>query len=122
MFSKTADPTTAPNQPIPTSDSRSTLAAGLKIVGDLVTTGAIDVLGEVEGMVAAGSLTIGSNGRIAGHIAANAVEVKGTLSGTVECHSLTLRSTAVVTADVTYALLVIENGAQIEGRMVKIKA
>jgi len=122
MFSKTADPTTAPNQPSASSDSRSTLAAGLKIIGDLVTTGAIDVLGEVEGMVAAGSLTIGTNGRIAGHIAANAVEVKGTLSGTVECHSLTLRSTAVVTADVTYALLVIENGAQIEGRMVKIKA
>ena len=60
--------------------------------------------------------------RVSGHIAANAVEVKGTLSGTVECHSLTLRATAVVTADVTYALLVIENGAQIEGRMVKIKA
>ena len=41
MFSKTADPTTAPNQPAPTSDSRSTLAAGLKIIGDLVTTGAV---------------------------------------------------------------------------------
>ena len=48
MFSKTADPTTAPNQPAPTSDSRSTLAAGLKIIGDLVTR-----LRQVEGCMLA---------------------------------------------------------------------
>jgi cytoskeletal protein CcmA (bactofilin family) len=40
----------------------------------------------------------------------------------VSSGAFALRSTAVVAADVTYVSLVIENGAQIEGRFIKAKA
>ena len=51
-----------------------------------------------------------------GSVSAEAVEVRGTLDGKVSCLSFTLRSSAVVTAEVNYDLLIIESGAQIDGR------
>jgi cytoskeletal protein CcmA (bactofilin family) len=38
------------------------------------------------------------------------------MDGRISCSSLTLRGSAQVTADVTYRTLIIESGAQIDGR------
>ena len=51
-----------------------------------------------------------------GNVSAEAVEVRGHLEGKVSCLAFTLRSSAIVTAEVNYETLVIESGAQIEGR------
>jgi len=122
MFSKTADPTSAPTRPTGgniSSNNRSILASDLKIVGEITSTGTIEVLGEIEGMVSAHGLVVGVEGRVSGQVAAETVEVKGKLDGRVDSQSFTLRAAAQVTADVSYSTLVIESGAQIEGRFTK---
>ncbi len=124
MFSKTADPTAAPQRPASGStgtNNRSVFSADLKIVGDVSSTGTVEVLGEVEGTIAAHTLTIGGEGRVQGHVAADTIEVKGKLDGRVDANSFTLRAAAQVGADVSYSMLVIESGAQIEGRFSKPK-
>ena len=50
------------------------------------------------------------------------IEVKGHVDGKITTDSFTMRATAQVAADVTYSTVVIESGAQVEGRFSKPKA
>jgi cytoskeletal protein CcmA (bactofilin family) len=127
MFSKPADPTAAPvTRPTSggniSSNNRSILSSDLRIVGEITSTGTIEVLGDVEGSVSAHGLIIGGEGRVTGQVSAETVEVKGKLEGRVDSQSFTLRAAAQVAADVSYTTLIIESGAQIEGRFTKSKA
>lgn len=115
MFSKPADPTTAPPRPASTNVAKSVLASDLKIVGEITSSGAVEILGDIDGNLTARNVAIGGEGRVKGSVQAEQVEVKGALDGRVTTGGFTLRSTAKVEADVTYATLVIESGAQIEG-------
>jgi cytoskeletal protein CcmA (bactofilin family) len=129
MFSKTSDPTSAPTtSPVPrpsapgSNTARSVLGADLKINGDITSTGLVEILGEIEANITANGLIIGQEGRVKGSVNAHTVEVKGKFDGKVTCETFTLRATSIVKADVTSAGIVIESGAQIEGRFVKPKA
>jgi len=124
MFSKPADPVAPPARPTSgnlSSNNRSILSSDLRIVGDITSTGTIEVLGDVEGTLSAHGLVIGGEGRVSGQVSAETVEVKGKLDGRVDSQSFTLRAAAQVAADVTYSTLIIESGAQIEGRFAKSK-
>lgn len=127
MFSKTADPTSAPTPPVPrpsgpgSNAGRSVLGADLRITGEITTTGSVEVLGEIDGNLSAHGLIIGAEGRVKGSVKAATVEVKGKLDGKVSCDSFTLRSTAEVKADITTAGIVIESGAVMDGRFLKPK-
>ena len=123
MFSKTSDPTAGPAPSgRPASNTTSVLAQDLKIVGEITSNGTIEVLGEIEGNLAARGLIIGTEGRVAGSVIADTVEVKGKLDGRVSSGSFTLRAAARVAADITYSTVIIESGAQIEGTFKLAKA
>ena len=122
MFSKTGDPVTEPTpRSSGTNASRSVLGTDLKITGEVSSTGALEVLGEIDGNITTDSLTIGPQGRVSGSVAAKTVEVTGRLDGRVESASFTMRASAEVTADVSYEKLIIESGASIEGRFSRLK-
>jgi cytoskeletal protein CcmA (bactofilin family) len=124
MFSKTADPTAAPTRPTSGSlgsNTRSILSSDLRIVGEITSTGTVEILGEVEGSITAHGLIVGSEGSVTGQISADTVEVKGKLDGRVSSNTFTLRAAAQVAADITYSTVVIESGAQIEGRFTRAK-
>ena len=119
MFSKTADPTSAPPTTagaLRTSNAKSVLAQDLRITGEITSSGSIEILGEVDGTIHARGLTVGPEGRVSGTVSAEVVEIKGKLDGKVASQSFTLRAAAEVVAEVTYTTLVIESGASIEGK------
>lgn len=121
MFSKTPDPTTATTpstapKAAPGANTKSVLAQDLRITGEISSTGTIEVLGEIEGNLTARGLIVGAEGRMTGTVSAETVEVKGRLDGRVATHTFALRASAQVAADVSYTTLVIESGAQIEGK------
>lgn len=126
MFSKTADPTTSPTVSAPPrtggNTNKSVLAADLRITGEISSTGTIEVLGEVEGTVTSKGLIVGPEGRVSGTVSAENVEVRGKLDGAVATHGFALRASAEVQADVLYSTLMIESGAQIEGKFAMNKA
>ncbi len=99
---------------------KSVLASDLKITGDIVSKGSVEVMGEVDGSIMADNLVVSHEGAIKGTIGAKTVDLRGKLNGKIESTTLTLRSAAQVTADVTYSTLSIESGAQVEGSF-KIK-
>ena len=118
MFTKTEPASAMTSGPAtrPGGNSKSILAADLRITGEISSSGQIEILGEVEGNVAAKGLVVGTEGRVSGTVSADTVEVKGVLSGSVKSQTFALRASAEVQADVTYTTLTIESGAQIEGK------
>lgn len=124
MQNTPADQTAAAARPVtaPGAASRSVLAADLKIKGDLTSNGTVEVLGEIDGKITVRSLIVGGEGRVKGTVSAETVDVRGRLDGRISCASLTLRAAASVKADSTYATLVIECGAQVDGRFTRAKA
>lgn len=119
MFSKPADPLSTPPRPGQTPGQtnavKSVFGSDLKIVGEITSSGSVEVMGEIDGTLSARNVTVGGEGRVKGSVQAETVEVKGALDGRVSTGGFTLRSTAKVEADITYSNLVIESGAQIEG-------
>lgn len=122
MTTKLAETDTALRPPRPNvPGGRTVLAADIRLSGDLSSTGTVEILGEVSGDITAQTLIVGAEGLVKGSVSAEAVEVRGTLDGKVSCLSFTLRSSAVVTAEVNYDILIIESGAQIDGRFKRAK-
>jgi cytoskeletal protein CcmA (bactofilin family) len=123
MFSKTSDPTTAPTTTRPAPNStKSVLASDLRITGEVSSTGTIEVLGEIEGNITSKGLIVGVEGRVNGTVSAENVEVRGKFDGSIATHGFALRASAEVQADVLYTTLMIESGAQIEGKFTMNKA
>ncbi|MCJ8140139.1 bactofilin family protein [Falsirhodobacter halotolerans] len=105
-----------PHDTKPNSAAKSVLSSDLRIHGDISSDGAVEILGKVEGTVTAKALSVGVDGHLNGTVSAESVEVKGKLDGRISCANLTLRGHAKVTADATYHTLVIESGAEVQGR------
>lgn len=130
MFSKerkSASPTPsplgkdAPKAP-PKNVVPSIISVDLRITGDLVSHGDIQIDGTIDGDVSAGTLTIGEQAKVNGSVVAEKVKVCGTVVGQVRAKSVTLAPTAKVTGDVVHETLGIEPGAYIDGQCRRMDA
>ncbi|MEY4982254.1 MAG: hypothetical protein RIR62_520 [Pseudomonadota bacterium] len=121
MFSKPNDAAPIPPRAGASNAGKSILSSDLKITGDITSSGAVEVQGEVDGTIAARNLTIGTEGSVKGDIATETVEVKGKIEGRVKTQDFALRSTAEAKSDVTYSTITIDSGARIEGRFSRNK-
>ena len=121
MFSKAAKGA----EPFETSTPRkltaaSLVAEGVRIRGDLVTDGDLQLDGAIEGDLSVGQLTIGETGLVSGTIQADAVEVRGRVVGTISARRVRLLASARVDGDISHTELSIESGAHFEGRSLMI--
>lgn len=93
----------------------SVLSSDLTIVGNLKTTGDIQVEGTVEGDIRAHLLTVGETATIKGEIVADDIVVNGRVVGRVRGLKVRLTSTARVEGDIIHKTIAIESGAHFEG-------
>lgn len=93
----------------------SVLSADLTVVGNLRTTGDIQVEGTVEGDIRAHLLTVGESATIRGEIVADDIVVNGRVVGRVRGLKVRLTSTARVEGDIIHKTIAIESGAHFEG-------
>ncbi|MFT6913530.1 MAG: cytoskeletal protein CcmA (bactofilin family) [Paracoccaceae bacterium] len=93
----------------------SMLSSDLTVVGNLKTTGDIQVEGTVEGDVRAHLLTVGEGATVKGEIVADDVVVNGRIVGRVRGLKVRLTSTARVEGDIIHKTIAIESGAHFEG-------
>lgn len=94
----------------------SLVAEGVRIHGDLETSGDLHLDGTVEGDLRVGTLVIGETGVVTGAIHADAIEVRGRVTGVICARRVKLWSTARVDGDISHTELAIEAGAHFEGR------
>lgn len=93
----------------------SVIGRDLKIKGDLICNGDIQIDGEVEGDVQSNSLTIGEGASVRGTVSSNNVRVYGSFNGQLKGQSVALAKTAKLIGDVTHQTLAVEAGALFEG-------
>jgi cytoskeletal protein CcmA (bactofilin family) len=102
------------------SPTQSIISRDVKIKGDLICNGDIQIDGEVEGDVQSRSITIGEGADIRGTISGDNVRVCGSVNGQIKGNSVVLEKTAKVIGDVMHQTLAIEPGAFFEGRCSRI--
>ena len=93
----------------------SILSSDLTVVGNLRTTGDIQIEGTVEGDIRAHLLTVGESATIRGEIVADDIVVNGRVIGKVRGLKVRLTSTARVEGDIIHKTIAIESGAHFEG-------
>ena len=93
----------------------SVLSNDLHVVGNLKTTGDIQVEGTVEGDIRAHLLTIGESATIKGEVIADDVVINGRIVGRVRGLKVRLTATARVEGDIIHKTIAIESGAHFEG-------
>jgi cytoskeletal protein CcmA (bactofilin family) len=94
------------------------IAAGTVFEGKMKTPGSIRVDGRVIGdIVATQNISIGTSGDVEGNLTANSVTIGGKLKGSVVVQDkLVFESKAVVRGDIRAAKLVVDEGAQFDGK------
>lgn len=100
------------------------IGAGTRIIGDVQFGGGFHVDGHIKGNVDAppessATLSISDSGVIEGSVAVPNVILNGTVKGDILAHDrVELGATARVTGNVYYALIEMEMGAEINGKLI----
>jgi len=94
------------------------IAAGTVFEGKMKTPGSIRVDGRVIGdITATQSISIGTSGDVEGNLTAASVTIGGKLKGSVVVQDkLVFESKAVVRGDIKASKLVVDEGAQFDGK------
>ena len=94
------------------------IAAGTVFEGKLKTPGSIRVDGKVIGdVVATQNVSVGTSGEVEGNITAASVTIGGKLKGSVVAQEkLVFESKAMVKGDIRAGKLVVDEGAQFDGK------
>jgi cytoskeletal protein CcmA (bactofilin family) len=128
MFSKANSNNGKPGQPgAPMDGSRpvksgvpSIISPDLRVNGDLVCSGDIQVDGWIEGDIQSRNVVIGEAATVHGAIQAENVRVCGIVNGQLRADNVTLEKSARVTGDILHKSLSIEQGAFLEGMCKRI--
>lgn len=95
----------------------SLIGAGMRIVGDIDTTGVVKIEGTVEGNIRnARQVLLGRQGEITGDVHARDVVLGGRVSGTIYASErVEVQGTASVNGDIQTRSIVVLEGARVNG-------
>ena len=114
----TAQPLSPAPQPQAASHgaiSVSVISKALKITGQLESTEAVQIDGEINGDIRAASVKVGANAKVKGSVYGEVVELAGRVEGKIEAKKVVLTHTAHMAGDVIHQDITIESGAYING-------
>jgi len=93
----------------------SILSSDITIVGNLKSSGDIQIEGTVEGDVRSQIVIVGETATVRGEVVAEEVVVHGRVVGRLRGIKVRLTATARVEGDIVHKTIAIENGAHFEG-------
>lgn len=116
MFSKKvkADlplPVSLPKNAVP-----SIISADLRILGNLLSDGIIEIEGRLDGNITCNFATIRKAGVIKGDIIAESLQIDGQVEGLIKARHVRISETGKVTGVIMYETLSIKDGAFIDGQ------
>jgi cytoskeletal protein CcmA (bactofilin family) len=98
----------------------SVISTGTNILGNIISDGAIDIDGRLEGNVKGEQVTVRSNGKISGDIVAHSVHIYGEVHGIIRAHDVHLYATANVSGVIVHHSMSVEEGAFIEAKFKRV--
>lgn len=99
------------------TQSLSIIGADVVITGNVEASGSVQLDGKVDGDVRCAALTVGAQGRVHGHIAAETAQIAGFVEGTIMVRELSVEATARIAGDMSYDSVSIASGAHVDGRV-----
>ena len=100
---------------------RSLVGETLQLVGDLRSSGNVDIAGLVNGSVFVSETRITETGSIRGSLEAEVVEINGHVEGKISADTVIIGSTAVIKGDIFFKnTLKTEEGADIDGYIKRV--
>ena len=87
----------------------------MRITGNLVTDGDVQIDGVIDGDIRSQSLSVGRTAQIQGELVADVVRIWGRVTGRVRGRDIALMETAEVRGDILHETLEVARGAMIEG-------
>lgn len=94
----------------------SIIESDLKITGNVMSKGEIQVDGQIEGDIHCTSIIVGEEALIKGGIVSEDIVIRGRVVGSIRGTRVTLQANAHVEGDVFHESLAIEQGALFEGK------
>ncbi len=101
------------------STEDAVIGKNIKLTGSIDSPDAVILHGQVTGDILCKTLEIGTDGKLIGNVTAETVIVGGSLKGDVKTIRLKLESSAFVNGEMTYQIIEVEEGAQLEGSFVQ---
>jgi len=101
------------------SSAYSRIGAKISIIGEVITSGDLQVEGKIHGSIEClGSLVISAGAEVEGTIVSNSAMIKGTVIANIEAQDrIGIFSGAELVGDLTCVRLSIEEGADFRGRI-----
>lgn len=118
MFGKEgSSKTEVRSQAAPVEAALSIIASGMRITGDVETSGVLKVDGDIHGSITgARQVLLGRGASVHGNVTAAEVVVGGHVEGSVAAlERLELQATATITGDIETRSIVVLEGARING-------
>lgn len=91
------------------------------VTGNIGGSGNLHIDGRVDGDVTAASVILGTDGIVHGNIVTDAAQIAGSVEGTIAAKSLVIEASARIVGDLSYDAVSIASGAQVEGRVKRLK-
>jgi cytoskeletal protein CcmA (bactofilin family) len=107
--------TPAPAVAAESGNGVSSISAGMTVTGKIAGSGAVKILGRVEGELHASTVLIADGAEVEGDVVAEELTVGGRVKGTIRANRVRLNSTAIVEGDIFHRSLAIEENARFEG-------
>ena len=114
MFSKTDKRRSGPNPP-------SLVSYDMRVLGDVVSEGDVQVEGAVHGDVKAGILTVGAHAVVKGSVICDEAMILGEVDGEIFARKVTLAKSASVRGDIVHEAISIDAGAYLDGRCKRLE-
>ena len=97
------------------------ISSDMSMLGNMVSEGAIDIDGAIDGNVKAQSVIIRKNGLVRGDVAAESVQVYGNVQGVIKAKTVQLFASAKVEGTIMHEKLTIEDGAFVDGQFKRVE-
>ena len=108
------------SKPVTKASVPSIISPDLRINGDMVCSGDIQIDGWVEGDIQSRNVVVGEGATVHGAVQAENVRICGIINGQIRADNVNLEKTARVTGDILHKSLSIEQGAFLEGMCKRI--
>lgn len=98
------------------------IGANIRIKGQIDSPEHVFLAGTVEGDINCDQLTVDASGQVTGKITARAAVIDGHVDGDILVEKLQIQSRAVVKGSLSYQVIQVEEGAQVDGKFVQVGA
>jgi len=117
MFNKESPEKPEPKSGAPAEAALSIIAFGMKVLGDIETSGVIKIEGMIEGTIrGARQVLVGRQGEIKGDVHAREVVVGGKVDGTITASErVEIQGTSAVNGDIYTKSIIVLEGGRING-------